>query len=142
VFRIADVGRGVAFGDIDNDGRPDLVVANDNGPLRLLMNHSPDQNHWVGFRLVTGGVRRQADRGRDAVGARVEIIRQGQPSLWRRARVDGSYASSSDPRVLAGLGPSAAPVDLKVTWPDGRVESFFRMPADHYTTITEGTGVK
>jgi hypothetical protein len=104
----------------------------------------------VGVRLV-GDPERVALRrpyverpfqGRDQIGARVEIIRQGQPSLWRRSRTDGSYASASDPRVLAGLGASAAPVDLRVTWPDGKVESFFRMPADHYTTITEGTGAK
>ena len=137
VFKIADVGRGVAFGDVDNDGHVDVLVANDNGPLRLLMNHSPDQNHWAGFKLRGSG-RLQAD----VTGARVEIIRQGQPSLFRRARADGSYASASDPRVYAGLGSSAAPVDLRVTWPDGRVESFFKMPVDRYTTITEGTGAR
>jgi len=134
VFKIADVGRGVAFGDFDNDGKPDLLVANDNGVLRLLMNHSPDENHWAGVRLLTGG------KKRDAVGARVEVIRQGAPSLWRRAHTDGSYASSSDPRVLVGLGASTRPLTLKVTWPSGRVESFFKMPVDHYTTLTEGTG--
>ena len=150
VFKIADVGRGVAFGDVDNDGRPDIIVANDNGPLRLLINNVVNQNHWIGLRLVGDPKRVALQRpyverpfqGRDQTGARVQIVRDGQPSLWRRARTDGSYASSNDPRVLAGLGASAAPVDLRVTWPDGRVESFFRMPADHYTTITEGTGAK
>jgi hypothetical protein len=134
IFRIADVGRGAAFGDIDNDGRVDVVVANGNGPLRLLLNRSPDRNHWAGFRLISGK--------RDALGARVQIIRQGQPTLWRRARADGSYASANDPRVFAGLGTSADPVDLRVTWPNGRVESFLKIPVDHYTTVTEGMGVK
>jgi len=148
VFKIADVGRGVAFGDIDNDGDTDIVVANDNGPLRLLINNSPNQNHWAGFKLVSsvgrgfqprrGGPERAAPR--DQVGARVQIVRDGRPALWRRARADGSYASSNDPRVLVGLAASTAPVRLKVTWPSGRVESFFNMPVDHYTTLTEGSG--
>jgi len=77
---------------------------------------------------------------RDQLGARVQIIREGQPPLWRRARSDGSYASANDPRVLVGLGAFKAPVRVKVTWPSGRVESFFNMPVDHYTTLTEGTG--
>jgi hypothetical protein len=136
VFKIADVGRGVAFGDVDNDGRPDLLVANDNGPLRLLMNKVDNGNHWIGLNFGP------PKGGHYLTGARVEILRPGQPSLWRRARADGSYASSNDPRVLAGLGTRTAPVDLRVTWPSGRVESFFKMPVDHYTTLVEGTGVK
>ena len=74
------------------------------------------------------------------MGARVQIIREGMPTLWRRAHADGSYASSSDPRVLVGLGTSTAPVRVRVTWPSGRVESFLQLPVDHYTTLTEGTG--
>jgi hypothetical protein len=132
VFKSADVSRGVAFGDINNDGRTDIVVANDNGPLRLLVNGVANQNHWAGFRLMSGK--------RDAVGARVQILRDGAPALWRRARADGSYASSNDPRVLVGLGISTAPLTLKVTWPSGRVESFFKLPVDHYTTLVEGSG--
>ena len=135
-FKIADVGRGVAFGDLDNDGNTDILVANTNGKLRLLMNHASNQNHWVGLRLV-GGL-----KIRDMVGARVEIIRDGVPSIWRRARADGSYASSNDPRVLTGLGPSASSPRVKVTWPSGRVESFASVPIDRYTTLVEGAGSK
>ena len=144
VFKIADVGRGVAFGDVDNDGNIDILVANTNGQLRLLVNHTPNQNHWVGLRLVgrVGGVRLQADHVRDMVGARVQIIRDGAPTIWRRARADGSYASSNDPRVLAGLGASAAAPRVKVTWPSGREESFAGVPIDRYTTLTEGSGSK
>jgi enediyne biosynthesis protein E4 len=134
IFRSADVGRGVAFGDVDNDGKTDMLVGNDNGPLRLLVNRSPDHNHWLGLRLV-GGV-----KPRDMVGARLQIVRQGQPTLWRRARADGSYASASDPRVLIGLGESSAAPRVVVTWPSGRVETFVNVPVDRYTTLVEGTG--
>ncbi len=144
VFKIADVGRGVAFGDIDNDGDTDILVANDNGQLRLLVNHAANQNHWIGLRLVAHvrSVRLQADQIRDMVGARVQIIRDGAPTLWRRAHADGSYASSNDPRVLVGLGPSTAAPRVKVTWPSGKVESFANAPIDRYTTLVEGTGSK
>ena len=143
VFRIADVGRGVAFGDIDNDGDTDVLVANANGPLRLLVNNHPNQNHWVGFRLVdVGSGRLQADRRRDMLGARVEITRSGAPTLWRRARADGSYASANDPRVLAGLGTSTAAPTVRVTWPGGEVETFANVAIDRYTTLVEGSGSK
>jgi hypothetical protein len=150
IFKVADVGRGVAFGDIDNDGRPDLVVANANGRLRLLMNHVVNENHWMGLRLVTavgrgfqprqGGPERAAPPARDALGARVQVIRSTGPTLWRRARADGSYASSNDPRVLVGLGTSTEQPRIKITWPSGRVEEFSGMPIDRYSTLTEGTG--
>ncbi len=137
VFRIADVGRGVAFGDIDNDGDVDVLVANDNGPLRLLLNNHPNRNHWLGLRLAG---RLAGGRQRDMVGARVQIVRDGERTLWRRARADGSYASANDPRVLAGLGASAAPPRVVVTWPDGRSETFKNVPIDRYTTLVEGSG--
>jgi hypothetical protein len=77
---------------------------------------------------------------RDALGARVEIVRSTGPSLWRRARADGSYASANDPRVLVGLGASTEMPRLKVTWPSGRLEEFPAVPIDRYVTIREGTG--
>jgi hypothetical protein len=136
VFRLADVGRGAAFGDIDNDGDIDIVVANANGRLQLLVNNVPNQNHWLGLRLVTG------QKARDALGARVQIIRNAGPTLWRRARADGSYASANDPRVLVGLGASAESPRVKVMWPSGRVEEFAGVPIDRYVTLKEGSGAK
>jgi enediyne biosynthesis protein E4 len=131
-FTTEEVGRGAAFGDIDNDGDTDIVVANDNGPVRLLVNEIGSRSHWVGLRLVSGR--------RDALGARVAIVKGDGTTLWRRARADGSYASANDPRVLAGLGAAARPVSVRVVWPSGRAEEWASVPPDRYTTLEEGRG--
>jgi len=131
-FALSEVGRGAAFGDVDNDGDVDVIVANNNGPVRLLVNQATAGTHWLGLRLAGPG-------GRDQVGARVRVTTAGAVR-YRRARADGSYASSNDPRVHVGLGATAAPSDVAVQWPDGRRETFTAVPADRYTTLTEGTG--
>ncbi len=133
VFGRPAVGRGAAFGDVDEDGDTDILVCNNNGPVRLLLNQVGSRNPWLGLRLV--------DRhGRDALGARVEVARQGATSLWRRAHSDGSYASASDPRVLVGLGAAPRVTGVRVLWPDGAVESFPPPPLGRYTTLEQGTG--
>ena len=134
VFELSEVSRGAAFGDIDNDGDTDVLVANASGPVRLLMNQVGTGNHWLGLRLVG------ADPPRDMVGARVAITRSSGPTLWRRARADGSYASSNDPRVLVGLGPSTEAPTVRVTWPSGLTEVWRDLSVDRYATLTEGTG--
>ena len=140
VFRIADVGRGAAFGDIDNDGDADVVIANSSGPLRLLVNNvgtgleAGARHHWIGLRLIGG------NPPRDMVGARVQIVRHAGPVLWRRARADGSYASANDPRVLVGLGASDEKPRVRVSWPDGRMEEWPELEIDKYITLKEGTG--
>ena len=144
-FGLSDVGRGAAFGDVDNDGDVDVLIGNNNGPVRLLINQATQGKHWVGLRLVgppKGGPddEKQAAHGRDMLGARVEIVRKNGGSLWRRARADGSYASANDPRVPVGLGDAADPVAVRVLWPSGKTESWADVPIDRYTTLTEGTG--
>ena len=74
------------------------------------------------------------------LGARVGIVRPNEPTLWRRARADGSYASANDPRVLVGLGDSADAPRVRVTWPSGQVEEWTDVAIDRYTTLTEGSG--
>jgi hypothetical protein len=144
-FTLSEVGRGAAFGDIDNDGDVDVLIGNNNGPTRLLVNQATGGHHWIGLRLVgphdLSGLSRTGGAGtRDMLGARVEIVRKGTPSLWRRVRTDGSYASANDPRVIVGLGDLAAPVTVRVRWPNGRTETWTDVPVDRYTTLTEGGG--
>ncbi len=132
MFAQAEVGRGAAFGDIDNDGDTDVLVANGAGPVRLLVNNIGTRHHWLGLRLVA------RDAARDALGAYVELRRGSGPALVRRARADGSYASANDPRVLAGLGTSTAPPRVRVTWPDGTSEEWSSVAIDRYTTLVQG----
>ena len=132
-FQLSEVGRGAAFGDIDNDGDVDVLVGNDAGPTRLLINNVGDRKHWLGLRLV-------GERKRDMYGARVAVLRGKGSTLWRRARADGSYASANDPRVLAGLGDSTEAPTVRVIWPSGRVEEWARVAIDRYTTLIEGSG--
>jgi hypothetical protein len=128
----ADASRGAAFGDVDNDGDTDVVVANNGGPAQLLLNSVGQRQHWVGLRLRTAS-------GSDALGARVAVTGPSGPTRWRRARADGSYASANDPRVLVGLGRGAGPVNVRVIWPGGRVDEA-RVEIDRYTTLVEGRG--
>jgi hypothetical protein len=133
-FQLSEVGRGAAFGDIDNNGTMDVVVANDNGPARLLINQVGRRNHWLGVTLVGGS---QAPR--DMPGARVAVIRKAR-TLWRHAHADGSYASANDVRVLVGLGPSAEGPRVRVIWPDGGAEEWSEVPIDQWTTLRKGSG--
>ena len=133
VFELSETGRGAAFGDIDNDGDVDVVVGNDTGPVRLLINQIGSRRHWLGLRLVGAG-------GRDMLGARVAVRRPGEPTLWRRARSDGSYASANDPRVIVGLGESDGRPAVEVRWPDGRTETWEDVEIDRWTTLEQGMG--
>jgi len=130
-FAIAEVGRGLAFGDLDNDGDTDIVVGNDAGPVRVLINNVGSRQHWSGVRLVD-------KNGRDALGARVTVKRADGRAFVRRARADGSYASANDPRVLIGTGSAIVPVQVDILWPDGTTSSQ-ALPIDRYTTITQGS---
>jgi hypothetical protein len=134
VFQLVEVGRGLAAGDLDNDGSTDLVVSNNNGSLRVILNRMGSAKPWLGLRLLVGK--------RDAYGATVEIRRQGAPTLRRRVRADGSYLSANDPRILVGLGDTAQIQSLTVHWPDGRSEAFPVPPLRQYTTLVQSAGLK
>jgi len=147
IFQRLEVSRGAAFGDIDNDGDIDVVISNIHAPARLLINTVGNRKHWVGLRLLGAASRARGTRtgggsinGRDMLGARVEVIRKNALTLWRRARSDGSYASANDPRVLVGLGDGTDPPDVRVHWPDGRIEEWSAVAIDTWTVLRQGEG--
>ncbi|MCP3960064.1 MAG: CRTAC1 family protein [bacterium] len=133
-FEAERVSRGLAVGDVDNDGDADLVIVDSNARLRLLINDSPRAGHWLGLRLVGG---RPA---RDMLGARAVLVRPGRSTLVRRVHTDGSYGSARDPRVLFGLGDSSTVSRLEVYWPDGTAEAWEGLALDRYLTLSQGTG--
>lgn len=127
-FQLLEVGRGAAFGDVDNDGDTDVLVSNNNGPVRLYLNQVGNRNHWLGLRLIDKS-------GRDLLGAQVEIVIAKDRVLRRRVRTDGSYLSANDPRVLVGLGAATRVPLVRVRWPDGTSEEFKDLAVDKYTTL-------
>ena len=134
-FASSEVSRGAAFGDIDNDGAIDIVVANNNGRVRLLLNQSRllNRNHWLLVRL-------EALHGnRFGVGAKVELRQRGR-KLLRRAHADSSYLSANDIRVHFGLGEEARIEEITVHWPSGECEAWDRIQADRIVTIRQGSG--
>lgn len=135
-FALSEVSRGAAFGDINNDGAVDIVVANNNGPARLLLNQarSLNHNHWLLVRLEA------ATGNRFALGTRVEVRQRGR-KLFRRVHTDSSYLSANDVRVHFGLGEDASIENLIVYWPNGEAEEWGRIPVDRIITIRQGTGV-
>jgi len=126
------VGRGLATGDLDNDGDVDAIAFNNSGAARVLLNESPDANHWIGVRVLDGRA------PRDALQARVEVTLADRRRLVRRVHTDGSYASAGDPRVLVGLGQTDAPVTVRVLWPQGTSEEFRNLAVDRYWVIEPG----
>ena len=134
-FARAEIGRGAAFGDIDNDGDIDIVYTTNGGPARLLLNQGAPANHWLTLSV------RQPSTNRFAIGAWVGLERAGQPTLWRRVRTDGSYLSASDVRVHFGLGAASPPSpSIVVQWPDGQRDRWTEVAVDRVVTITRGAG--
>jgi hypothetical protein len=126
--------RGLAVGDLFNDGKIDAVInVEDQHPV-ILRNVNPDNNHWLELKLVGG-----PKSPRDAVGATVYVT-----SNHMRQRMDvisgGSYISSSDPRLHFGLGEAASVDEIEVHWPSGKVEKFTAPGVDRILTLTEGAG--
>ncbi|MCS6777222.1 MAG: CRTAC1 family protein [Chloroherpetonaceae bacterium] len=128
-FSTPAVGRGLAVGDLNNDGLQDLVVCDLEGPVRVLINRMTGTGNWVRVKLE--GTR----SNRMGIGAQVRVVAGGRTYL-AEARTDGSYLSSNDPRVHIGLG-KARPERLEVRWPSGRKTVLSRPPVNRELTIRE-----
>jgi hypothetical protein len=133
-FSDLEIGRGAAFGDLDNDGDVDIVVNNNGGRAKLLLNQARSGHRWLQVRLDQGSANRLA------LGAWVGVHRTGRPTLWRRVRTDGSYMSASDSRLHFGLGTAADITGIDVRWPDGARERFDRQETNRLVTLKRGTG--
>lgn len=133
-FQMPEVSRAAAFGDIDNDGALDIVVTNNNGPVRLLRNQIGARNHWLIVKLeATAG-------NRFAIGAEVTLLRPGQDALRRRVNTDSSYLSANDVRAHFGLGDKPQIDAVLVRWPDGSEERFEGIKSDRIVKLRQGSG--
>ena len=110
------------------------MIVNNSGPARLLVNNVGHRKPWIGFRMVGEKFHR------DMLGTRVAVFRRNASTLWRRVHSDGSYCSSSDPRILFGLGDAPEITKVQAHWVSGRVEEWTGLPLGKYTTLREGSG--
>ena len=133
-FAREDVGRSVAFGDINGDGCVDMVVANNDGLARMLLNACPPGAHWLEVKLQ--GVA----ANRDGIGAYVTVRRPVGPPLRRLVHTDGSFLAASDVRAHFGLGGATELTSVRVEWPFGATEEFPATGVDRVVTLVQGKG--
>lgn len=130
IFHDAWVGRGMAIGDINNDGRVDAVVTTNGGPAHVLFNLTETSNHWIALRL-TGH-----KSNRDGIGAQVKVV-SSHGSQWATVTTSSGYMSASDPRVHFGLGHDATVQRIEIRWPSGIQQVLSDVRADQQVNIDE-----
>jgi enediyne biosynthesis protein E4 len=130
VFRQQWVGRGLAIGDIDNDGRVDAVITENGGPAHVLMNRTNTANHWIGFKLVGH------KSNRDGIGAVIRID-TSTGSQWATVTTASSYLSASDVRAHFGIGRDTSVNAVEIHWPSGIVQRLKNVPGSQYLRVDE-----
>jgi enediyne biosynthesis protein E4 len=131
-FETKHLGRGAAFGDIDNDGDIDIVVNHKDAAPALLRNDTKSDNHWI--RLELHGTK----SNHDAIGTRVEIKVSGR-TIFRQRKSGYSLMSSNDPRLLIGVGPEGEVDKVTLRWPSGMVSTLQHLKTDRSYKIVEPT---
>ncbi len=129
-FSVPAPHRGAAFGDLNNDGKVDVVVTVLNGPPEIWMNRSGNRNHWIILKLV--GVK----SNRDGLGTKVKVT-TSLGTQYNQATTAVSYNSSSDKRVHFGLGSASVVETITLSWPSGIMQVLTNVKADQILTVTE-----
>ena len=129
----ASASRGLAIGDLWNDGRISAVISNMNAAPSLLVNDVRSANHWIGIRTIG------TKSNRDGIGARI-TVKVGSRILVDEVRSGSSYDSNNDMRVHFGLGATTKIEFAQIRWPSGLVERFDNLKIDSIDTVKEGTG--
>jgi enediyne biosynthesis protein E4 len=129
----AKSGRGLAVGDLWNDGRMSAVVSNMNAPVSLLVNQVRSGNHWIAFKTIG------TKSNRDGIGARIRV-KAGDRILVDEVRSGSSYDSNNDMRVHFGLARNASVEWVEVRWPSGLTEKFAGPRVDGIRNLQEGSG--
>jgi hypothetical protein len=132
-FRELRVGRGLAYADFDNDGRPDLVFSHNAGRMALLRNQTETSNGWLRLELIGDGKK----SNRNAIGSRVEVEAGGKRQV-RFLNGGGSYLSASERRLLIGLGGADRAERVTVLWPSGRKQEFGNLQGRRWWRLHEG----
>jgi len=129
------LGRGVAFGDLDNDGDIDIVINNLDGPPSLLRNDGGNRNNWLTVKCV--GTR----SNRSAIGARVTVT-TGDRAQVQEVSSGSSYYSQNDLRLHFGLGAAKAADKVEIAWPSGRKDRFAGVEGNRVVVVREGAGIQ
>jgi hypothetical protein len=131
VFHQVWAARGLAVGDINNDGKLDAVVTSNDGPAWVLLNQTDTPNHWITLNLV--GVK----SNRDAIGAQVRVSTTAGSDQFSTVTTSSSYQSSSDKRLHFGLGTADTTREIEIRWPSGIRQILRDQKSDRIVTITE-----